>query len=86
MILEFIFSYEGRKIMHQGIGAKALGRVRLNSLNMMAASSISEHQTISKTATMLRDINSAALLSENHIVTPWDIVMKTIGKEYLVNV
>ena len=86
MILEFIFSYEGRKIMHQGLGATALGSVSLNSLNMTAASSISENQTISKTATMLRDINTPALLLKNHIVTPWDIVMKTIGKEYLVNV
>jgi hypothetical protein len=85
-ILEFIFSYEGRKIMHQGLGATALGSVSLNSLNMTAASSISENQTISKTATMLRDINTPALLLKNHIVTPWDIVMKTIGKEYLVNV
>ena len=86
MILEFIFSYEGRKIMHQGLGATALGNVSLNSLNMMAASSISENQTISKTATMLRDINTPVLLLENNIVTPWDVVMKTIGKEYLVNV
>lgn len=86
MILEFIFSYEGRKIMHQGLGATALGSVSLNSLNMTAASSISENQTISKTATMLRDINTPALLLQNHIVTPWDIVMKTIGKEYSVNV
>ncbi len=53
---------------------------------MMVASSISENQTISKTATMLRDINTPALLLKNNIVTPWDVVMKTIGKEYLVNV
>lgn len=86
MILEFIFSYEGRKIMHQGLGATALGSVSLNSLNMMSASSISENQTISKTATMLRDINTPVLLLENNIVTPWDVVMKTIGKEHLANV
>ena len=53
---------------------------------MMATSSISENQTISETVRMLRDINTPALLLENNIVTPWDIVMKTIGKEYLVNV
>jgi len=86
MILEFIFSYEGRKILYQGLGATALDSVSLNSLNMTAASSVSENQIISKTATMLRDINTPALLLKNHIVTPWDIVMKTIGKEYLVNV
>jgi hypothetical protein len=86
MILEYIFSYEGRKIMHQGLGATALGSVSLNSLDMMAASSISENQTISETATMLRDINTPALLLKNNIVTPWDVVMKTIGKEHLDNV
>jgi CBS domain-containing protein len=86
MILEYIFSYEGRKIMHQGLGTTALGSVSINSLNMMAASSISENQTISKTAMMLRDINIPALLLKNNIVTPWDIVMKTIGKEHLANV
>jgi hypothetical protein len=86
MILEFIFSYEGRKIMHQGLGATALDSVSLNSLDMMAAPSISENQTISKTATMLRDINTPVLLFANNIVTPWDVVMKTIGKEHLANV
>ena len=86
MILEYIFSYEGRKIMTQGVGATALDNVSLNSLDMMVASSISENQTIGKTATMLRDINTPALLLKNNIVTPWDVVMKTIGKEYLVNV
>jgi predicted transcriptional regulator len=85
MILEYIFSYEGRKIMTQEVGATA-DNVSLNSLDMMVASSISENQTISKTATMLRDINTPALLLKNNIVTPWDVVMKTIGKEYLVNV
>ena len=85
-ILEYIFSYEGRKIMTQVVGATVLDNVSLNYLDMMVASSISENQTIGKTATMLRDINTPALLLKNHIVTPWDVVMKTIGKEYLVNV
>ena len=85
MILEYIFSYEGRKIMTQGVGAH-LDNVSLNSLDMMVASSISENQTIGNTVTMLRDINTPALLLKNNIVTPWDVVMKTIGKEYLVNV
>ena len=74
------------RLCTKDLGPRALGSVSLNSLNMTAASSISENQTISKTATMLRDINTPALLLKNHIVTPWDVVMKTIGKEYLVNV
>ena len=32
MILEFIFSYEGRKIMHQGLGATAWGALVLTLL------------------------------------------------------
>lgn len=86
MRLEYIFSHEGRMIMTQRVGTTALDNVSLNSLDMMIASSISENQTISKTATMIRDINTPALLLKNNIVTPWDVVMKTIGEEYLVNV
>jgi len=57
MILEYIFSYEGRKIMIEGVGATALNNVSLDFLDMRVASSISENQTISKTATMETQAN-----------------------------
>jgi len=79
-ILEFIFSYEGRKIMEQELGEKALSSVNVTCLDMIPVPSISGDQTISKIAAMLRDIGTPGLLLKNHIVTPWDVVMKTIGK------
>ena len=81
-ILEFIFSYEGTKIMDKGIGSAALDNVDINSLDMIPASYISETNTVSKAAKLLSDTNIPGLLSENNIITPWDVVMKTLPKEY----
>ncbi len=80
-ILEFIFSYEGKKIMARGTGSTALNRVDVNSVDMIPVSYISETQTVNRAAKLLMNINTPALLSINDIVTPWDVVMKTIGKE-----
>ena len=79
-ILEFIFSYNGRKIMGQGDedGASALNRVGVDSLDMMSVVPIPNETTISKVAAMLEDINTPGLVFKNNIVTPWDVVMKTI--------
>ena len=80
-ILEFIFSYEGKKIMAGGIGSNALSDIRVDSLDMISASHVSQTETVSRAANMLRDINTPALLSENQIITPWDVVMKIIWKK-----
>ena len=40
--------------------------------------------TITKAAKLLMDIRKPCVLFENSIVTPWDVVMKTIGKNFLV--
>lgn len=83
-ILEFIFSYKGRKIIGQGDGdgASALNRVGLDSLDMMSVVSIPNETTISKVAAMLEDINTPGLVFKNNIVTPWDVVMKTRHSRY----
>lgn len=81
-ILEFIFSYEGRKIVDH-FGAAALNSVNISSLDTVRVPAISDKQTISEAAIMLQDINTPALLLNNAIVTPWDAVMKTMGKENL---
>ena len=83
-ILEFIFSYNGRKIMGQGdeAGASALNRVGVDSLDMMSVVPIPNETTISKVAAMLEDINTPGLVFKNNIVTPWDVVMKTIHSRY----
>jgi hypothetical protein len=69
--------------MGRTLGAKAPRSVSVNCLHMTPECSISEEQSISETAAMLRDISTPGLLSKNYIVIPWDIVMKTIGIENL---
>jgi hypothetical protein len=81
-ILEFIFSYKGRKILGQGDGASALNRVGLDSLDMMSVVSIPNETTISKVAAMLEDIHTPGLVFKNNIVTPWDVVIKTRHSRY----
>jgi CBS domain-containing protein len=78
-ILEFIFSYNGRKIMEQGDGATTLDSVGFDCLDMMSVVSIPEQTTISDAAAMLKDINTPVLVFKNNIITPWDVVMKTKG-------
>lgn len=80
-ILEFIFSYEGKKVMTTGIGSDAFSNIRVDSLDVISALHVPQTETVSRAANMLRDINTPALLSENQIITPWDVVMKTIWKK-----
>ncbi|HEX6673307.1 MAG TPA: hypothetical protein VF084_13830 [Nitrososphaeraceae archaeon] len=67
--------------MATGIGSDAFSNIRVDSLDMISASHVSQTETVSRAANMLRDINTPALLSENQIITPWDVVMKTIWKK-----
>jgi len=80
-ILEFIFSYEGKKIIRGEDWSAALDRVNISFLDMVPASYISQSVTVSKAAKLLTNVHTPALLSENSIITPWDVVMKTIRKE-----
>ena len=77
-MLEFIFSYEGKKVMTRGIGSSVLANIRVDSLDIIAASHISQKATVRKAANLLRDSNTPVLLFDNQIITPWDIVMKTM--------
>lgn len=81
-ILEFIFSYEGKKIITGEDWPAALDRVNISFLEMVPASYISQSETVSEAAKLLNNIHTPALLSENSIITPWDVVMKTIRKEF----
>jgi predicted transcriptional regulator len=80
-ILEFIFSYEGKKVMAGVIDSDAFSNIRVDSLDLISASHVSRTETVSRAANMLRDINTPAILSEDKIITPWDVVMKTIWKK-----
>jgi CBS domain-containing protein len=80
-ILEFIFSYEGKKVMTGVIESDAFSNIRVDSLDLISVSHISHTETVSRAANMLRDINTPAILSEDKIITPWDVVMKTLWKK-----
>jgi len=80
-ILEFIFSYEGKKAIAGGIDSDAFSNIRVDSLDMISATHVPKSETVSVAANKLRDINTPALLTENQIITPWDLVMKTIWKK-----
>ena len=82
-ILEFLFSPKAREIMT--VGKSEIGNLKVDDLDLIPISIISDDITISKAAKLLMDIRTPCVLFENSIVTPWDVVMKTIGKNYLVS-
>ena len=82
-ILEFLFSPKAREIMT--VGKSEIGNIKVDDLDLMPISILSDDVTISKAAKLLMDIRTPCVLFENSIVTPWDLVMRTIGKNYLVS-
>lgn len=82
-ILEFLFSPKAREIMTDG--KTEIGNIKVEDLDLIPISIISDDITISKAAKLLIDIRTPCVLFENSIVTPWDVVMKAIGKNYLVS-
>ena len=82
-ILEFLLSPKGIEILT--IGLTEIGRIKVGDLDLIPISIISEDISITEAAKLLTDIRTPCLLFENSIVTPWDIVMKTIGKNFLTH-
>jgi hypothetical protein len=54
--------------------------VEIDLLDKLPAMRVSDSTTVSKAAELLMDINTPCVLLNKSIVTPWDIVMKTIEK------
>lgn len=88
-MLEFLFSHNGRQILHKN-GTAGLGAINIiNHLDMMSITQVKPNTTVSKAAELLMDIRTPCLISEevreeetnNYIVTPWDVVMKTLKSE-----
>ena len=88
-MLEFLFSHNGREILHKN-GTACLGDINIiNHLDMMSITQIKPNTTVSKAAELLMDIRTPCLISEevreeetnNYIVTPWDVVMKTLKSD-----
>jgi CBS domain-containing protein len=83
-ILEFLLSHNGREVMQRD-GMAGLADINIiNHLDMISATKIKCYTTISNAAELLMDIHNPCLILEegqvNSIVTPWDIVMRTLRR------
>jgi hypothetical protein len=82
-ILEFLLSHNGKQIMRRN-GIAALADIDIiNHLDMIAAKKVKCDTNVSMAAGLLMDIRNPFLILEDgsgdySIVTPWDIVMKTM--------
>ena len=89
-ILEFLFSHKGREILRKN-GVAGLRDINIiNHLDIISMARIKSETTVSKAAELLLDIRNPCLISEgykgeentdHYIVTPWDVVMKTLKSE-----
>lgn len=77
-ILEFLFSHDGREIMRKGIAG--ISAVEVGLVDMIPAVEVKD-TPFRKAAELLMDVGTPCLLLGDSIVTPWDLVMKTIGKD-----
>jgi hypothetical protein len=50
-----MFSYEGKKVMAGGIQSDALSSIQIDSLDIISAPHVSQTETASKAANMLRE-------------------------------
>ena len=91
-ILEFLLSHNGRNIMHAN-GIDGLAEIDIiNHLDILSIKRIKCDTTTSKTAELLMDIRNPCLILEGKeyggdysIVTPWDIVMKTVTLNHILS-
>jgi CBS domain-containing protein len=84
-ILEFLLSRNGREVLRKS-GIRGLGDISIiNHLDMISMASVRSDTTVSEAAGLLMDIRTPCLILEgdtdHYIVTPWDIVMKTLRSE-----
>jgi CBS domain-containing protein len=86
-ILEFLLSHNGKEIMRKN-GIAGLADIdTINHLDMIAAKNVKYDTTVSMAARLLMDIGNPFLILEDRsddysIVTPWDIVMKTMKSDH----
>ncbi len=77
-MLEFLLSYEGRRVI---AGPMGLDAVSVDFLDLPAPKYVKQGTSASVAAELLSDVTTPCLLCNDAIVTPWDIVMKGFGKE-----
>ena len=89
-ILEFLLSHNGREIMRRnGVGGLAHVDI-INHLDMISARKVKYDTIVSKASELLMDIRSPFLIvgeeeeikQDNFIITPWDLVMKTLNADH----
>ena len=92
-ILEFLLSHNGRNILHAN-GIDGLAEIDIiNHLDILSIKKVKWGTTTSKAAELLMDIGNPCLVLEGEeygggdysIVTPWDIVMKTVTLDHIVS-
>ena len=76
-ILEFLLSFEGRRIIASPMGLDA---VSLELLDPPFPKCIKRSMSAAIAAQFLSDINTPCLLCDDSIVTPWDVVIKGLLK------
>jgi predicted transcriptional regulator len=94
-ILEFLLSHNGRNIMHAN-GIDGLAEIDIiNHLNILSVKKVKCDTTTSEAAELLMDIRNPCLILEGKafhgaedsedysIVTPWDIVMRTVMLDHI---
>ena len=91
-ILEFLLSHNGRNILHAN-GIDGLAEIDIiNHLDILSIKKVKCDTTTSKAAELLMDIRNPCLILEGKeyggdysIVTPWDIVMKTVTLDHILS-
>lgn len=76
-ILEFLLSYEGRRLVSGPMGLDAVG---IDLLDLLAPKHVKQNMPAGIAAEFLSDVNTPCLICEDSIITPWDIVMKGLFK------
>lgn len=91
-ILEFLLSHNGREVLRKN-GIAGLADININNnLDIVSPTSVRSNSTVSSAAELLMDVRNPCLTLEdnekedghNYIVTPWDIVMKTLKSDHIV--
>jgi CBS domain-containing protein len=83
-ILEFLLSHNGRTVLSKN-GIAGLADLNIiDNLDIISPTTVKSNTTASRAAELLMDIHNPCLILEenekgeyNHIITPWDIVVKT---------
>lgn len=76
-ILEFLLSFEGRRVIASPMGLDA---VSLELLDPPTPKCVKRSMSAAIAAQFLSDVSTPCLLCDNSIVTPWDIVMRGLFK------